>query len=115
MTADGGDARGSALGSLLPIATAVVPVAVLVSLPMAFGIVMSGDDFPDAHNLYLYGLIGLVLVAVGSLIGAWTFAPRMVNGSRRVVPNRFAACALAAGGLIVATFSAEVLSVVLGF
>jgi len=49
------------------------------------------------------------------LIGAWQFAPRMIKRSLAVVIKRLAVCTLAAGGLIVATASAESLSVVLGF
>jgi hypothetical protein len=48
---------------------------------------------------YLYALIGLLVVAVGSLILEWAFVLRMVNGSGGVVTSRLAACALAAGGL----------------
>jgi hypothetical protein len=101
---------------LVPTAFAVVALAALVSLPMAFGIVMSSEDFPNTHNPYLYGLLGLLFVAVGAWTGAVILArPGQGRASRSVLSRRLAACALAAGALILGTFCFEIASVVLGF
>ena len=82
---------------------------------MALGIVMSSEDFPNTHNPYLYGLLGLLFVAVGGLISALILARTAQRAFRSVLSRGLAACALAAGAMIVGTFCVEILLVVLGF
>lgn len=106
-------ARRGALRWVLPTAATVVLMSLLVSGPMAFGMVMASDDAPDAHNPLLYALAVLLVTAVttlaASLIGRATF-----QGRRDGLCLGLAATALATGGLIVATFVLEMLSVGLG-
>jgi hypothetical protein len=101
--------------SVIPTAILVVAVAVLVSGPMAFGIAMSSDSYPNWQNPYLYGLAGLLTVAVGALVGSVVSARRAANGVPNSVAGWLAGAALVSGGLIVFAFAAEVLSVAAGF
>lgn len=106
-------AQARALYWLLPTAATVVLLSLLVSGPMAFGMVMATDDAIDTHNPLLYAL-GVLLVAAVTSLAAAVIIRAVSRGRRDGLCVWLTASALATGGLIVATFALEMLSVGLG-
>lgn len=89
---------------LLPLAALLVPLAMLVSLPMAFGMSMaSWDSSGNGPNPHLRVLVSLLGCATVSLIAA--LISRSLERPRSAVA--LCAIAVAASGAIILGFAAE--------
>jgi hypothetical protein len=107
---EGGRARRTWL--VLILASALCPLAVLASGPIAFGIYMAndfGDDEPsNMGNAYLWILASFLLVTLAGVVAGWT-----LHGLRKFTVAAFIAGVVSAcaAGLVVLLFTAELVSV----